>query len=150
METIIAPVKPLGLLVPHRDKETGRLEWRLFLVTISLLATTSGVVFIPTASLLYLSDKFKFKAEQVSWVVSSRRVEASCRKRQVDSHVAKLTEERLGVGVPDLFPIHLHPAHLPGDPEGRAKAVPPIPRTQGRTAKDGEVALAPASELQEA
>ena len=63
METIVAPVKPLGLLVPHRDKETGRLEWRLFLVTISLLATTSGVVFIPTASLLYLSDKFHFKAE---------------------------------------------------------------------------------------
>jgi len=43
METVVAPVKPLGLLAPYRSKETGRIEWRLFLVTVSLLSTTIGV-----------------------------------------------------------------------------------------------------------
>ena len=107
METVVAPVKPLGLLAPYRSKETGRIEWRLFLVTVSLLSTTIGVsltarllgveavrvphgtvvpaqtstgtgaaaqsiadiqtVFIATASLLYLSDKFNFQPEEV-WI----------------------------------------------------------------------------------
>lgn len=43
MEAVIAPVQPLGLLMPHRNEKTGKVEWRLFLVTISLLATTCGV-----------------------------------------------------------------------------------------------------------
>lgn len=43
MEAVIAPVQPLGLLMPHRNEETGKVEWRLFLVTVSLLATTCGV-----------------------------------------------------------------------------------------------------------
>lgn len=60
-------------------------HWRLFLITISLLLTTAGVsdlsrrygtsgpqtdlsqtVFIATACLLFLSDKFNFDPEKVS------------------------------------------------------------------------------------
>jgi hypothetical protein len=79
MEAVVEPVKPLRLLMPRRNEETGRIEWRLFLVTVSLLITTIGVcavlfghsqantqtVFIATASLLYLSDKFNFQPEEV-------------------------------------------------------------------------------------
>lgn len=80
VEAVTVPVKPLALLLPHRGKH-GALEWRLFILTMSLLATTSGVsafstlkgnltdcqtVFIATASLLFLSDKFHFNPEAVS------------------------------------------------------------------------------------
>lgn len=47
VEAVAVPIKPLGLLLPHRDKN-GSLEWRLFILTMSLLATTSGVG--PTSS----------------------------------------------------------------------------------------------------
>jgi hypothetical protein len=42
VEAVVEPVKPLALLLPHRGKH-GSLEWRLFILTMSLLATTSGV-----------------------------------------------------------------------------------------------------------
>lgn len=42
MEAVTEPIKPLALLLPHRGKN-GSLEWRLFILTMSLLATTSGV-----------------------------------------------------------------------------------------------------------
>lgn len=42
VEAVTEPVKPLALLLPHRGK-SGALEWRLFILTMSLLATTSGV-----------------------------------------------------------------------------------------------------------
>lgn len=42
VEAVVEPVKPLALLLPHRGKH-GSLEWRLFILTLSLLATTSGV-----------------------------------------------------------------------------------------------------------
>jgi hypothetical protein len=42
VEAIVEPVKPLALLLPHRGKHAS-LEWRLFILTMSLLATTSGV-----------------------------------------------------------------------------------------------------------
>ena len=41
-ENLVAPVKPLGLLLPHRDS-SGTFHWQLFFLTISLLSTTSGV-----------------------------------------------------------------------------------------------------------
>jgi hypothetical protein len=44
VEAVVEPVKPLALLLPHRGKH-GSLEWRLFILTMSLLATTSGVCF---------------------------------------------------------------------------------------------------------
>jgi hypothetical protein len=79
VDAVVEPIKPLALLLPHRGKH-GSLEWRLFILTLSLLATTSGVrlplkptgnaddqtVFIATASLLFLSDKFQFNPEAVS------------------------------------------------------------------------------------
>ena len=43
VEAVVEPIKPLALLLPHRDKETGRFEWRLSLVTLSLLSNTIGV-----------------------------------------------------------------------------------------------------------
>ena len=43
MEAVVEPVKPLRLLMPKKNKKTGRVEWRLFLVTLSLLLTTIGV-----------------------------------------------------------------------------------------------------------
>ncbi|KAK1921124.1 major facilitator superfamily domain-containing protein [Papiliotrema laurentii] len=70
MEAVVEPVKPLRLLMPRRNEETGRIEWRLFLVTVSLLITTIGTVFIATASLLYLSDKFNFQPEENGWVLA--------------------------------------------------------------------------------
>jgi H+/gluconate symporter-like permease len=42
VDAVVEPVKPLALLLPHRGKH-GSLEWRLFILTMSLLATTSGV-----------------------------------------------------------------------------------------------------------
>lgn len=83
VDDIIEPIKPLRLLLPRR--EDGVLHWRLFIVTLSLLATTSGVsmshnlhaycsyiqtVFIVTASLLLLSDKFSFNPEGNAWVLA--------------------------------------------------------------------------------
>jgi hypothetical protein len=41
-EQVVAPIKPLGLLLPKKDKE-GNVNWRLGLLTISLLTTTCGV-----------------------------------------------------------------------------------------------------------
>lgn len=55
MEAVVAPVQPLRLLLPHRNSQTGHIEWRLFLVTISLLATTCGVSEAP-APLASYSD----------------------------------------------------------------------------------------------
>ncbi|ORY27103.1 major facilitator superfamily domain-containing protein [Naematelia encephala] len=69
-DAILAPVKPLALLLPHRDSETGRWHWRLTFLTISLLATTAGTVFISTASLLFLSDKFQFNPENNAWFLA--------------------------------------------------------------------------------
>ena len=43
MDAVVQPVKPLALLLPHRNRETGKFEWRLTLVTISLLLNTIGV-----------------------------------------------------------------------------------------------------------
>jgi hypothetical protein len=42
-ENLAAPIKPLSLLLPHRDHSTGVFHWKLFFLTISLLTTTSGV-----------------------------------------------------------------------------------------------------------
>lgn len=42
VDAVTEPIKPLALLLPHRGK-SGSLEWRLFILTMSLLATTSGV-----------------------------------------------------------------------------------------------------------
>lgn len=42
VDAVTEPIKPLALLLPHRGKH-GSLEWRLFILTMSLLATTSGV-----------------------------------------------------------------------------------------------------------
>ena len=42
-ENLVAPVKPLALLLPHRDRSTGVFHWKLFILTISLFTTTSGV-----------------------------------------------------------------------------------------------------------
>jgi hypothetical protein len=42
VDAVVEPIKPLALLLPHRGK-SGSLEWRLFILTMSLLATTSGV-----------------------------------------------------------------------------------------------------------
>lgn len=44
VEAVTEPIKPLALLLPHRG-QSGSLEWRLFILTMSLLATTSGVTF---------------------------------------------------------------------------------------------------------
>ncbi|ORX40178.1 major facilitator superfamily domain-containing protein [Kockovaella imperatae] len=70
VEAVVDPIKPLGLLLPHRDRETGKFEWRLTLLTVALLCNTIGIVFIPTASLLYLSDKFGFQPEQNGWILA--------------------------------------------------------------------------------
>jgi hypothetical protein len=43
MEAVVAPVKPLGILLPRRDPETKRIEWRLSVVTLSLFTATCGV-----------------------------------------------------------------------------------------------------------
>lgn len=42
-EAVVEPIKPLGLILPHRDKDTGRFHWRLFAITLSLLSTSLGV-----------------------------------------------------------------------------------------------------------
>jgi hypothetical protein len=42
IESVVAPVRPLALLLPHKD-DKGRWRWRLSLLTISLLTTTCGV-----------------------------------------------------------------------------------------------------------
>ena len=42
-ENLVAPIKPLALLLPHRHQSTGIYQWKLFFLTISLLTTTSGV-----------------------------------------------------------------------------------------------------------
>ncbi|WVF71017.1 hypothetical protein IAT40_005813 [Kwoniella sp. CBS 6097] len=67
-ETLAVPVKPLGLLIPHRHE--GRLHWQLFVVSLSLLMTTAGTVFIATASLLFLTDKFNFAPENNAWMLA--------------------------------------------------------------------------------
>ncbi|KAK4686508.1 hypothetical protein P7C73_g3615, partial [Tremellales sp. Uapishka_1] len=69
-EELIAPIKPLALLLPHRDGISGQIRWKLFCLTISLFTTTSGTVFIATASLLFLSDKFNFNPEKNAWVLA--------------------------------------------------------------------------------
>ncbi|OCF31827.1 hypothetical protein I317_03330 [Kwoniella heveanensis CBS 569] len=67
-ETLAVPVKPLRLLIPHRHE--GRLHWQLFVVSLSLLMTTAGTVFIATASLLFLTDKFNFAPENNAWMLA--------------------------------------------------------------------------------
>ncbi|WWC60666.1 uncharacterized protein I303_103241 [Kwoniella dejecticola CBS 10117] len=67
-ENLEAPVKPLKLIWPHRHK--GKLHWELFVVALSLFMTTSGTVFIATASLLFLSDKFNFNPENNAWMLA--------------------------------------------------------------------------------
>jgi hypothetical protein len=51
---MVEPVKPLRLLMPRRNEETGRIEWRLFLVTVSLLITTIGVEVCQNPAVLWL------------------------------------------------------------------------------------------------
>lgn len=41
IDDIVEPIKPLRLLLPR--KEDGVTHWRLFVVTLSMLATSSGV-----------------------------------------------------------------------------------------------------------
>jgi hypothetical protein len=41
VDDVLEPIKPLALLLPRR--EDGVLHWRLFIVTLSLLATSCGV-----------------------------------------------------------------------------------------------------------
>lgn len=65
---VIKPIKPLRLLLPR--KEADGWHWRLSILTVSLLFTTSGTVFIVTASLLFLSDKFAFNPESNAWVLA--------------------------------------------------------------------------------
>ncbi|WWC88216.1 uncharacterized protein L201_003121 [Kwoniella dendrophila CBS 6074] len=67
-ESLEAPVKPLKLIWPHKHK--GKLHWELFVVALSLFMTTSGTVFIATASLLFLSDKFNFNPENNAWMLA--------------------------------------------------------------------------------
>ncbi|WVQ96944.1 hypothetical protein IAU59_004053 [Kwoniella sp. CBS 9459] len=67
-ETLASPIKPLRLLIPHRHE--GRLHWQLFVVSLSLLMTTAGTVFIATASLLFLTDKFDFAPENNAWMLA--------------------------------------------------------------------------------
>jgi hypothetical protein len=42
-DAVVEPIRPLALLLPHRDKQTGRFQWRLFIITLSLLSTSLGV-----------------------------------------------------------------------------------------------------------
>jgi hypothetical protein len=42
-EMLVAPIKPLGLLLPRRNVDTGRLQWKLSFLTISVFMTTCGV-----------------------------------------------------------------------------------------------------------
>jgi hypothetical protein len=65
---VIKPIKPLRLLLPRKEKDGW--HWRLSILTLSLLFTTSGTVFIVTASLLFLSDKFAFSPEYNAWVLA--------------------------------------------------------------------------------
>lgn len=65
---VIKPIKPLRLLLPRKEKDGW--HWRLSILTLSLLFTTSGTVFIVTASLLFLSDKFAFNPESNAWVLA--------------------------------------------------------------------------------
>ncbi|WWC68302.1 uncharacterized protein I206_102226 [Kwoniella pini CBS 10737] len=67
-ESLEAPIRPLKLIWPHRHK--GKLHWELFVVALSLFMTTSGTVFIATASLLFLSDKFNFAPENNAWMLA--------------------------------------------------------------------------------
>ncbi|WRT66034.1 uncharacterized protein IL334_002985 [Kwoniella shivajii] len=67
-ENLEAPVKPLKLIWPHRHR--GRFHWQLFVVALALFMTTSGTVFIATASLLFLSDKFQFEPENNAWMLA--------------------------------------------------------------------------------
>ncbi|KAK8846882.1 hypothetical protein IAR55_005972 [Kwoniella newhampshirensis] len=69
-ETLAAPIKPLKLLIPHRHEAGGRIHWELCVVALSLLMTTAGTVFIATASLLFLSDKFNFAPENNAWMLA--------------------------------------------------------------------------------
>ncbi|KAJ9121996.1 hypothetical protein QFC24_004579 [Naganishia onofrii] len=65
VKTAAIPVKPLRVLIPYRD-EKGVLRWELLALAISLFATTCGTVFVPTAVLFFLSDKFGFDTEKAS------------------------------------------------------------------------------------
>lgn len=42
LQTLVAPIKPLAVLLPTRDA-AGRLSWRLSFLTISVFMTTCGV-----------------------------------------------------------------------------------------------------------
>lgn len=83
VERVKVPVKPLRVLMPWRD-DRGVLHWELTALAVSLFATTCGVrpsafcllvtsvirlmgaktVFVPTAVLFFLSDKFNFNTEK--------------------------------------------------------------------------------------
>ena len=43
IEIAVEPIKPLGLLLPRRDQDTGKVVWSLSVLTLSLLSTTFGV-----------------------------------------------------------------------------------------------------------
>ncbi|KAJ9095405.1 hypothetical protein QFC20_006687 [Naganishia adeliensis] len=66
---VAVPVKPLAVIMPYRD-EKGVWRWELLALSISLFATTCGTVFVPTAVLFFLSDKFGFNTEKNAWVLS--------------------------------------------------------------------------------
>ncbi|GHJ88029.1 hypothetical protein NliqN6_4431 [Naganishia liquefaciens] len=69
VDRVAVPVKPLRVLIPWRD-ERGVLRWELAALAISLFATTCGTIFIPTAVLFFLSDKFNFNTEKNAWVLA--------------------------------------------------------------------------------
>ena len=53
-EAVVAPIKPMGLVLPHKDA-AGRWHWRLFFVTLSMLSTTAGVSFADNISFTVLT-----------------------------------------------------------------------------------------------
>ncbi|WVR05536.1 hypothetical protein IAU60_002554 [Kwoniella sp. DSM 27419] len=68
VEALAVPIKPLKLIIPHRHN--GKIHWELFVVALSLFMTTAGTIFIATASLLFLTDKFSFAPENNAWMLA--------------------------------------------------------------------------------
>ncbi len=64
-ENLVSPIKPLALLLPHRDGRTGVFHWKLFFLTISLFTTTSGVCLPPSDLRLIIRIELMFASDRI-------------------------------------------------------------------------------------
>ena len=123
-ENLVAPVKPLALLLPHRDHSTGILHWRLFFLTVSLLTTTSGV---SLCCLRELRSSLKFEPfpcrpslsrplRSSSSATSLTLIPKTSVKFRLDPVRSLIRSERMGTCLSDLLKIRLFDTPIPDHP----------------------------------